>query len=73
MKLVFFQQWCRDSSGSRGPPPLLKLVKNGGHHAAPQVSQVTGPPSDKFLDPLLCARLTGERSRSGLFYFIAFS
>ena len=39
--------------GDPGPLPLLKLIKEDGCHAGPQVLQVIGPPSDKFLDPLL--------------------
>ena len=37
-----------------GPPtPVKTSPKNDGHHDAPQVSQVTALPPDKFLDLLL--------------------
>ena len=47
--VVIFTDKYIPSSGSRGRGP----VKNDGRHAMPQVLLVIGPPSDKFLDPLL--------------------
>ena len=34
-------------------PPVKTSQKRDDHHTEPQVSQVIGPPSDKFLDPPL--------------------
>ena len=41
--------------GGGGPPPypLKTSNKKDDRRAGPQVSEVIGPPSDKFLDPLL--------------------
>ena len=46
----------REASGTHTPTtptPYKTSQKKDGHHAPLQVSRVIGPPSDKFLDPLL--------------------
>ena len=50
---------CTISSGSRGaggpgpPTPVKTSQKKDRRHVGPPVLLVIGPPSDKFLDPLL--------------------
>ena len=56
ISLLFNYTYSSRSSdpGGSGPPyPCYNLSKKDGHCTGPQVSRIIGPPSVKFLDPLL--------------------